>query len=187
MVLPWIRRFFNMSVGHCDVTGLGQPLGPAIPVPVEQPMQRLATVRKQQGISRYAMARRLNIHVDQLREQERETADIPLSVLYAWQKALDVPAVELLVEANDALSTPVLQRSQLVRLMKTVLAVCEHSKQESIRRMAQTMSEQLTEMMPELANIGPWHAVGKRRRLDELGVAAQRQLSDSLFIEEDDY
>jgi hypothetical protein len=72
-------------------------------------------------------------------------------------------------------------------LMKTVLAVSEYSKQESIRRMSQTMVEQLVEIMPELANIGPWHAVGKRRRLDELGVAAQRQLSDSIFIEDDVY
>jgi hypothetical protein len=90
---------------------------------------------------------------------------------------------ELLAEAGDSLVSPVLERSQLVRLMKTVLAVREQAKQESIRRMAQTMWEQLIEIMPELANIGPWHAVGKRRRLSELGVAAHRHLTEDVFID----
>ncbi len=121
-----------------------------------------------------------------MRQQERETADLPLSVLYAWQKALDVPVAELLVEAGDSLVSPVLERSQLVRLMKTVLAVREQARQESIRRMAQTMCDQLVEIMPELANVGPWHAVGKRRRLSELGVAAQRRLAEAVFIDRDD-
>ena len=65
----------------------------------------------------------MNVDVEFVRHCECETADLPASVLYAWQKALDVPVAELLVEANDALATPVLQRSQLVRLMKTILAV----------------------------------------------------------------
>ena len=38
-------------------------------------------------------------------------------------------------------------------------------------------------MMPELQGVSPWHAVGKRRRLDELGVAAQRSLSDDVFVD----
>ena len=118
--------------------------------------------------------------------RNRETADLPLSVLYAWQKALDVPVAELLVEAGDALTTPVLERSQLVRLMKTVLAICEQARQESIRRMAQTMANQLIEIMPELARVGPWHTVGKRRRLNELGVAAQRRFADEVFIDHDE-
>ena len=92
--------------------------------------------------------------------------------------AIDCRRVELV--------SPVLERSQLVRLMKTVLAVRQQAKQESIRRMAQTMCDQLIEIMPELANIGPWHAVGKRRRLTELGVAAQRRLGEEVFIDRDE-
>ena len=128
----------------------------------------------------------MNIEVEVVREQERQTTDLPLSVMYAWQKALDIPMAELLTEVSDSLVTPVLERSQLVRLMKTVLAVRDQTRQESIRRMAQTMYEQLIEIMPELANIGPWHAVGKRRRLSELGVAAQRRLAEEVFIDRGD-
>jgi len=70
--------------------------------------------------------------------------------------------------------------------MKTVLAISEKSKQQSVRRMAETMASQLTEIMPELANVGPWHTVGKRRRLSELGVAANRHLTEEVFIDRPD-
>ncbi len=49
--------------------------------------------------------------------------------------------------------------------------------------MAQTLIDQLLEIMPELAGVGPWHAVGQRRRLDELGMAAERRLSDDVFLD----
>jgi len=132
------------------------------------------------------MARRLNVDIEQVRQQERETANLPLSVLYAWQKALDVPIAELLVEASDSLASPVLERSQLVRLMKTVLAVRERARQESIQRMAQTMSNQLVEIMPELANIGPWQTVGKRRQRSELGMVAHRRLAENVFLDHEE-
>ena len=124
----------------------------------------------------------MSITIEQVRQQECDTADLPLSVLYAWQKALEVPIAELLVESGDTLVSSVLERSQLVRLMKTVLAISEQAKQESIQRMAQTMRDQLVEVMPELADVGAWRAVGKRRRFNELGVAAERCLAEDLFV-----
>ncbi len=175
-----------MSTAHFDTTNSSVPQPITIPAAEQRRLQRLAIVRQQQGLSRRTVARRMNVEVEQVRQQECETADLPLSALYAWQKALEVPLGELLAEAGDALVSPVLERSQLVRLMKTVLAIREQAKQESIRRMAQTMFEQLTEIMPELAEIGPWHAVGKRRRLNELGIAAQRRLTADVFIDQDD-
>lgn len=175
-----------MSTAHFDTTNSSVPQPITIPAAEQRRLQRLAIVRQQQGLSRRTVARRMNVEVEQVRQQECETADLPLSALYAWQKALEVPLGELLAEAGDALVSPVLERSQLVRLMKTVLAIRGQAKQESIRRMAQTMFEQLTEIMPELAEIGPWHAVGKRRRLNELGIAAQRRLTADVFIDQDD-
>lgn len=173
-----------MSIGHCDIAGLGPPTSVPLPPTDTQPMQRLAAVRRQQGVSRRALARRLNIDVEQVRRQESEDADVPVSVLYAWQKALDVPVAELLVEAGDALASPILERSQLVRLMKTVMAIAEQTRQDSIRRMTQTMIVQLVEIMPELAEIGAWHTVGQRRRLNELGVTALRRFADEFFLDD---
>lgn len=175
-----------MSIGHCDIAGLGPPTNVPLPPTEPQPMQRLAAVRRQQGVSRRALARRLNIDVDEVRRQESDEADPPLSVLYAWHKALDVPMAELLVETGDELSSPILERAQLVRLMKTVMAISEQTRQESIRRMTKTMIAQLVEIMPELAEIGAWHTVGKRRRLSELGIAAIRRFADEVFFNLDD-
>ncbi len=175
-----------MSIAHYGTTNLEVAREVAIPAVDGRPLQRVAMVRRQQGISRRTVARRMNVDVEQVRQQENETTDLPISALYAWQKALDVPVAELLAEAGDSLVSPVLERSQLVRLMKTVLAIRQQAKQESIRRMAQTMYDQLVEIMPELVNIGPWHAVGKRRRLSELGVAAQRRLTEDVFVDRGD-
>jgi transcriptional regulator with XRE-family HTH domain len=140
-------------------------------------------VRRLQGISRRTMARRLNTEVAAVRLQERETADLLLSKLYEWQQVLDVPVAELLVEAGDPLSTPVLQRALLVRVMKTAQAILGQAKQVRVRRMAQTLVDQLIEIMPELAEVGPWHAVGKRRRRDEYGAVVQRRLSEDVFLD----
>jgi transcriptional regulator with XRE-family HTH domain len=176
-----------MSVGHCGATGVGPPQNVALPpTDVQQPMQRFAAVRRQQGVSRRSVARRMNVDVDQVRQQESPSADVPLSVLYAWQKALDVPVAELLFEVSDTLPSPILERSRLLRLMKTVMAIAEQTRQESIRRMAQTMVGQLVEIMPELAEVSAWHTVGKRRRLTELGVAALRRFADEVFTDPDE-
>ncbi len=118
--------------------------------------------------------------------QENKHSDLPLSQLYEWQKALEVSVGELLVESVDALSEPLMKRAQLVRLMKTALAIMEQAEQEPLQLMARTIIDQLAEMMPELRGVSPWHAVGNRRRLDELGVAAQRGLSEEVFLDMND-
>ena len=172
-----------MSIEPCPIAGVGAAQDLAVLAASTQPLQRLAAVRRQQGLSLGKVASRLNIDIEIVRQQESESSDLPLSVLYAWQKALEVPVAELLVESGDALTPAVLKRSQLVRLMKTVLAVSEKTKQETVRRMVQTIIGQLVEIMPELANVSAWHTVGKRRRSSELGVAAQRRLSDRDFMD----
>ncbi len=171
-----------MSVMNCSLSGIGSPDGLKLPTE-KRPLHRVGTVRRLQGITRRTVARHLNVDVAQVKLQERETADMPLSTLYQWQKVLDIPIAELLVEADDPLSGPVLKRAQLVRVMKTALAIMEEAKQTQVRRMAQTMIDQLVEIMPELEGVGPWHAVGKRRRRDDYGVAAERRLSDDVFLD----
>ena len=127
----------------------------------------------------------MSVDVTVIRQQEEETSDLPLSVLFAWQKVLDVPVAELLVESGDWLSGPLMQRAQLVRLMKTALAILEQADSEITRKMAQTLVDQLVKVMPDLQGISAWHAVGKRRRLDEVGMAALRTLSDDIFLDLD--
>jgi len=171
-----------MSIIDCGVSGIGAPGNLQFPT-APQPLHRLGIVRRLQGISRRTIARRLNIEVARVKIQERPTSDLLLSKLYEWQDVLEVPITELLVEAGNELATPVLKRAQLVRMMKTALAIREAAVDEPIRRMAQTLVDQLTEVMPELKAVSPWHTIGKRRRRDEFGVAAERRLSEDVFID----
>lgn len=96
--------------------------------------------------------------VEQLRQEEDPTNDISLARLYQWQRLLEVPIEDLLVEPYSPLSEPVLKRARMVRLMKTVQAIMERSHQSSVRRLAQTMINQLVEIMPELEGVTPWHS-----------------------------
>ncbi len=171
-----------MSTLNGAVSGVDSP-HPAAVALAGQPLHRIGTVRRLQQVSRRTVARRLNLEVAQVKLQEQPTSDMLVSRLYEWQRALEVPVTELLVEPGDPLSPPVLERAQLVRVMKTVLSILEETEQEPIRRMAQTLVAQLADMMPELQNVTSWHAIGHRRRRDDLGVAAERRLSDDLFLD----
>jgi hypothetical protein len=119
--------------------------------------------------------------IRQLRLQEQESTDLRVSDLRKWQKALDVPLAELLVEPDSTLSRPVLDRARMVRLMKTATAIRERAESTGIRRMAEMLCEQLIEMMPELDGVGPWHDYGQRRSLDECPRIMERTFSDDVF------
>ena len=167
-----------MSIMDYSVPQAGAQYAAAGKVPgADRPLHRLHEVRRLQGISRRTVARRLKTDVSEIKSQEDESADLLLSTLYQWQDVLQVPVEELLVESGDELSPPILRRTQMVRLMKTVSAILQRTQQPSIQRMAQMLVEQLVELMPELEGVGPWHAVGKRRTQDELGQAVYRRLS----------
>ena len=128
------------------------------------------------------VARQLGKDIRELREQEAETTDLRLSHLYQWQSALEVPLTDLLQEPDTPLSRPVMERARLLRMMKTVMAIVEDAKTPSTRRLAQTLANQLIEIMPELDDVGPWHSVGQRRSLNEYGRAAERCLSEEILL-----
>ena len=137
-------------------------------------------VRRLQGLSRQTLRAAYERGSDRDPPAE-ETSDLPLSVLCAWQKVLDVPIAELLVDSEEDLSQPLMQRAQLVRLMKTAMSLLEQADDEGGRGLAQALVDRLIEFMPELQGISAWHAVGKRRTSDELGTAALRMCSEDLF------
>jgi hypothetical protein len=123
----------------------------------------------------------LGVTVEEVRRQECETTDLPLSVLYKWATLLDQPVTELLRETGYSLSLPLFNRAHMGRVMKTAMSILERAVDPRTKRMAQTMVDQLIEIMPELRGEEAWQIVGKRRRRDELGVAAERRLSDEVF------
>src|SRR5258708_30818967 len=140
----------------------------------DHPLHRIKEVRHQQGVSLRRVALLLGTEVRELRREEEETSDLPLSRLYQWQRALEVPVADLLVDSGGPLSAPVMERARLVRVMTTVAAIMEEAQNTSLPRLAQTLVDQLVEIMPELKGINPWHSVGQRRSLDEYGRIVER-------------
>ena len=142
---------------------------------------RIREVRIQQGVSLRTAARHMQSDVRTARQEEEETTDLTLSQIYQWQKVLDVPVAELLAESDESLSRPIMERARMVRVMKTAQAILEKAPTAPMKRMAQMLVEQLTEVMPELETVSPWHSVGQRRSLDDLGRIAEQTVSMDNF------
>jgi transcriptional regulator with XRE-family HTH domain len=156
-----------------------------VPIQLEcaLPLHRLGEARQQENVSRQKVARQLGITVHDVEQQECTTTDLPLSVLHKWAKVLELPVAELVEEPSDSLSTPLFNRARLLRIMKTAMAMLERTGDSRTKRLVQTMVDQLAEIMPELRGVIAWHAVGKRRSLDELGITAERSLSAKVFMD----
>ena len=146
-------------------------------------LHRIHAVRKQQGVSVRIAARRMNMKIDQLKNQEKETSDMLLTTLYQWQKTLEVPVVELLVESEGPLSEPVLKRARMLRLMKTAAAILENASSKPLEGLAKLLVNQLVEIMPELKDVSPWHTIGQQRSGGDVGRLAENPLPESMFHE----
>jgi transcriptional regulator with XRE-family HTH domain len=129
------------------------------------------------------VARKLGLTVTQIRDEERETADLSLSVLYRWQQALGVPVAELLVQQDDALSPSIRTRSRLLKIMKTVRTLEQHTCSPASARLITQLAGQLLELMPELRDVGGWQGTGHRRTLDELGRIADNPFPDHILMD----
>src|SRR5436190_20300325 len=152
-----------------------------------QALHRIQEVRRLQGMSLRTAARQLGTDIRSIRAQEQETTDLRLSDVYNWQRALDVPVAELLVDESESLSRPVRERAAMLKIMKTARSLVEATHQGPARRMADNLVEQLLELMPELKEVSPWHSVGQRRSLDEMGRIAEQPLGDPGFYCSDSF
>jgi transcriptional regulator with XRE-family HTH domain len=175
-----------MSIAHDYNVETGLLGSAGTPVPVNgkpHVLHRIADARRRQNISVRSAARRLGKSPEQVRRAEDPTHDMLVSELYDWQRVLEVPIVDLLVDANAPLSEPVLTRARLLKVMKTVRAIKETAGNISVERMATMLEQQLVEIMPELKDVAPWHSVGQRRSHDELGRTAERVIPESFFTD----
>ena len=169
---------------HWDGPSLSPPV---LPTPKQQKpaprgYHRIAEARRRQGLSLRSAAKKLDRDLQELRDQERPDFDLRLSDLYRWQALLDVPLNELLDEPDmSTLSPPVMKRAQLLKVMKTVKAILESSANATVEQMATNLVQQLTEIMPELADVPAWPSVGQRRSLDEYGRTAHVVDSRHMF------
>jgi transcriptional regulator with XRE-family HTH domain len=172
--------------GNCDDGHIEFAAPVAQPTPAvngHRKLHQLAEARRRQGLSVRCVAQRLGMSVGEVRAQENEHADLLVSELYRWQSVLEVPMEELLEEPNDTLSTRVLTRARMLRVMKTARALRAQARSESESRLAKLLISQLIEIMPELREVAAWPTVGHRRTTDELGRIAERTIPDDFMYE----
>jgi len=174
--LPQVSLPANVD-DECERSSDWQELEP-VRIRRDRPLHRLAEVRQQQGVTLRNVARRMRVDLKTVRNQEDAQSDLTLSALYAWQQVLDVPVADLLVDDEGPLSPAVKQRAQLVRVMKTAVAMLEQCDSPKTKRMAQTLIDQLLDIMPELKEVGPWHTVGQRRTVNEIGRIGSQTVPD---------
>lgn len=132
-------------------------------------LHALAAVRRREGVSLRNLARRWRISIRLLREEERPETDLTLTALYRWQAALGVPLADLLPDCVAPPVDPVWQRAALVKAMKTAVTIRERSKNRGVQRLVKSLIDQLLAMMPELADVAPWHEPGQRPKPKEHG------------------
>ena len=86
---------------------------------------RVATVRKLEGMSAARAATRLGVPTSHIERLEDEHLDLPISLLYAWHRALEVPMSELMVDTGDSTPNAIWDRAKLLKAMKTVASIRE--------------------------------------------------------------
>jgi transcriptional regulator with XRE-family HTH domain len=148
----------------------------------ESPLHRVREVRQSQGVSRRAASRRLGIEPRQLDEMEEPSTDLPLSAIYTWQKMLRVPIEELLVESEAPLSRPVLERAQMLKLMKTAVTIRNRAKSTAVRHLGEMLVDQLLTIMPDMNDVGPWTSHTEPSLLDDGDVATDRARAEHEFL-----
>lgn len=142
---------------------------------------RIQEVCIQQGATIRSLSRKMDITASEIREQENPQADLRISDLLRWQQVLEVPLADLLVDNEGPLSEPVGHRAGMLRVMKTAKAILETTHDRSTKRLASMLVTQLTDLMPELAEVSAWHTVGQRRTQNEMGRIVDRTIPDNFF------
>jgi transcriptional regulator with XRE-family HTH domain len=143
----------------------------------EGALHRIAIVRRQQGFSERALATRLRTSVATIRDQENKQSDLMLSDLYKWQRILEVPIADLLVEPGPELSPNVQTRALLIKMMKTTRTLERYAGEGPMRLLVERLATQLIEIMPELETVDAWPSVGGRRSKDDTAAIEERMIS----------
>ena len=135
----------------------------------------IAEVRKREGIPIKKCAKLLGISVEEAREQEKPTNPLTVSQLRKWKRALKVPYSEFYGRDDDDLDDPIRNRAMLLKVMKSVKSVRQHSRAERIRILADNAISQLVALMPELEQVSAWPDVGQSHESRAPGVVATRR------------
>ncbi|QDT73538.1 hypothetical protein I41_27270 [Lacipirellula limnantheis] len=149
--------------------------------PSLQALHRISEVMETECVGVRTAAERMNLSMSQVRAECEPSCDLRLSELYRWQAALRVPVGELLNEPVTDLSPAVAWRGRMLKVMRTARSIEALTDQECVHSLAMILVQSLEALMPELDQVPAWPLQGQPRTGDELGVAADRRLSEDFF------
>ena len=113
-----------------------------------KPLYRIAAARRREGLSLQDAAEILDVPPGFVMWQERETSDLRLDELWAWQRALDVPVEALLIDPYHPMPSTTVTRDEIHRVMKTTSEIAHRATSFRIQRMARKIVELLMEIVP---------------------------------------
>lgn len=113
-------------------------------------LHRISEVRKSQKVTARTISRNLGISLKEVRQQENSCFDLRISDLQKWCGLLKVPISELIVETESGLSSPVKERSKMIRIMKLAIEIQNAKSLRSAKILSESLLSQITEIMPEL-------------------------------------
>jgi transcriptional regulator with XRE-family HTH domain len=151
----------------------------AVPPPQPKPLHRLAAARLEQHVTRRSLARRMGVTVAVVKQEERADADIAVSTLRRWERALQVPVGELLEDPLDELAPDVAARARLIRALGLAKALCAQGS-ERTREIAAEIVEHLSRLVPEAKHVRALLSGGGRQP-PRFGRAAERPIPSTLF------
>lgn len=141
-------------------------------------LHQVGTLCQRQRLSVRTVASKWGVDASEIHRQQNESTDLTLSQLYRWQRMLGVPVTELLLDHDEPLSDTLRWRAHLIRAMKTVVLIQQTAREPRTQRLVATLIDQLTQIMPELAEVGPQQGSSARRGLNDLGRAVDYRLSE---------
>ncbi|MDO5552209.1 MAG: helix-turn-helix domain-containing protein [Planctomycetia bacterium] len=165
----------NMPAIHETIAAAVPATGPQ----EQRRYHRIAEVRKSQGMSLTWCAKRLGISTQVARLQEQPTTDLTIAQLNAWREVLDVPLAEIL-EHWGIENDPIRNRALLLKTMKTARQIQKTAQEIRIKRMANTLVDQLITLMPELEFVAPWPDIGQSHEDRGFGQALYRSFGTEM-------
>ena len=115
----------------------------------EGKLHKIRDVRLERGLDLQTVAARLGKSLETVASEEIPTADLTLSVVREWSKALGVPAGNLLIERPEYAGIPGLTKQRLLNLEATAKKIIGMASDKATLTFAMGLRRQIREFFDE--------------------------------------
>jgi transcriptional regulator with XRE-family HTH domain len=146
-------------------------------------LNRIREVRKRESVSERTFARHLGIRQSEVEDFESPSRDMAISELTRVSKIFRCPVSDLVVDGeNDEI---VKLRGLLIMLSRSVNTLLGIARDNNVQAVAQSMRNQIADVMPEADSGGTLLAVGRRRGLEEMGRICENTVAFRDYVTDD--